>query len=299
MKKIIYLLLLILLIIGCKKEKMEKNVKLTTVTGTVKSYVNFKSEFVESRNVDIWLPESYDKNGDKRYAAIYMHDGQNLFDPEKSYIGVDWGMDETMTWLIKENRINEAIVVGIWNTPKRRREYMPQKAFNIEISDEMKKIFENKYGGKPISDFYLKFIVNELKPFIDKTYRTFADKNNTFILGSSMGGLISAYAICEYPDIFGGAGCVSTHWPIIDGIMLQYFKKYLPQGGNHKFYFDYGTETLDAEYESFQKEIDQIMVNAGYIDGETWITKKFEGDEHSERAWRKRVHIPVEFLLGN
>ena len=112
-----------------------------------------------------------------------------------------------------------------------------------------------------------------------------------------MGGLISLYAISEYPNIFGGAGCVSTHFPLGEGVMLGYMKKFLPNPKTHKIYFDYGTETLDATYEPFQKKADAIMKKKGYKQDKNWITRKFEGEEHSEKSWRKRVNIPLEFLL--
>ena len=113
-----------------------------------------------------------------------------------------------------------------------------------------------------------------------------------------MGALISIYAVCEYPDVFGGAGCVSTHWPVGEGYVLQYLQHHIPAPGEHKFYFDYGTETVDSLYETFQLKADVILREAGYTESVDWLTIKIEGHEHSERAWRERVHIPLEFLIG-
>jgi pimeloyl-ACP methyl ester carboxylesterase len=121
-----------------------------------------------------------------------------------------------------------------------------------------------------------------------------------------MGGLISWYALTQYPEVFGGAGCLSTHWPAgskeVDDPVFQamksYFRDSFPRAGNHKIYFDYGTETLDSLYEPFQNEMDQVVRNLGYVEGDDWMTRKFPGHEHSERAWGKRLHIPVKFLLG-
>jgi hypothetical protein len=120
-----------------------------------------------------------------------------------------------------------------------------------------------------------------------------------------MGGLISMYAICEYPAVFGGAACLSTHWPgifqvennPIPNAFYRYLKKNLPNPKNHKIYFDFGTATLDALYEPLQNEVDLIMKQKGFST-KNWITKKFEGENHSEIAWQKRLHIPFEFLLG-
>lgn len=256
------------------------------VTGTLIEHRNFASKFVMPRQVDVWLPPRYHSAPAQRYAVLYAHDGQNLFDPYTAFIKVDWGLDETLTQLIAEDKVQEVIVVGIWNTPKRRQEYMPEKAAATFL-------------GEPVqSDNYLRFLVEELKPFIDSTYRTRPEQSHTFIMGSSMGGLISLYAICEYPHIFGGAACLSTHFPAADGAVIEYMKSHLPDPATHKIYFDYGTETLDAQYEPYQQRADAVMRQRGFIEGKNWITRKFPGDEHSERAWRKRVHIPLLFLLG-
>ena len=273
----------------------QKAVKIGNVTGAVYRYKTFSSRYVEARNVDVWLPAGYSKN--KKYAVVYMHDGQNLFNPNESSGGVDWGVDETMTRLIAEDKIEEAIVVGIWNTPKRVIEYAPQKAYDI-VNRKNIKNSSLATPQKAESEDYLKFIVTELKPFIDANYSIKTDRINTFIMGSSMGGLISLYAASEYPQIFGGAGCLSTHFPLGDGVMLEYMKKHLPAPKTHKIYFDYGTLTLDAQYEPYQKSADKIMKRKGYRQGVNWITRKFEGEEHSEKSWRKRVDIPITFFLG-
>jgi predicted alpha/beta superfamily hydrolase len=225
-----------------------------------------------------------------------MHDGQNLFDPRTSFGGVDWGVDETMTRLIDQGVLREAIVVGVWNTQRRVAEYMPRKAVASASTKDLKGVPENE-GEEIVSDEYLKFLVRELKPFIDSRYRTLPNRANTFIMGSSMGGLISAYAVCEYPRVYGGAGCVSTHWPAGDGAMIDYLKTHLPKPRAHKFYFDFGTETLDAGYAPFQMRADEVMLRAGYTEGLDWVTRKFEGEEHSEKSWRKRVDIPLVFFL--
>jgi predicted alpha/beta superfamily hydrolase len=267
------------------------------VTGTVLRYPAFHSTHVAARNVDVWLPPSYGKDPAQRYPVLYMHDGQNLFDPATSYGNVDWAVDEAMTSLVEKGAVREAVVVGIWNTPKRREEYMPQRAvqgnvhMNVPGADDLK-------PADVVSDRYLAFLVQELKPFIDASYRTLPGRADTFVMGSSMGGLISQYAMSQYPDIFGGAGCVSTHWPAGNGIALDDFAAHLPDPATHKYWFDYGTATLDASYEPYQKRADEILRKAGYVEGQNWITRKFEGAEHSEKAWRLRVDQPLVFLLG-
>ena len=240
-----------------------------------------------------------------------MHDGQMLVDSTTTWNKQEWGVDECITKLFRQGKIKNVIVVGIWNTDNTRHpEYFPQKPYE-SLSVKEKETVSNslKKSGisvpfKPFSDNYLKFIVEELQPFIDKTYSTRKEKENTFIAGSSMGGLISMYAMCEYPEVFGGAACLSTHWPgtfeiennPIPNAFINYLKTNLPDSKSHKFYFDYGTETIDAMYPTLQAKVDEILLEKGYSK-ENWMTQKFEGAEHSENAWRVRLHIPFEFLL--
>jgi predicted alpha/beta superfamily hydrolase len=267
------------------------------VTGTVLRYADMPSAYVAKRNVDVWLPPGYAKDSAQRYPVLYMHDGQNLFDPATSYGKVDWAVDEAMTRLIGQGEVREAIVVGVWNTPKRRDEYMPQRPVHGKIKFNVPGA-EDLDATDIISDRYLEFLVKELKPFIDATYRTLPGRADTLVMGSSMGGLISQYAMSQYPDVFGGAGCVSTHWPAGNGIALDDFAAHLPDPATHKYWFDYGTATLDALYEPYQQRADEILRKAGYVAGQNWITRKFEGAEHSEKAWRLRVDQPLVFLLG-
>lgn len=259
------------------------------VTGRVIRHEAFASRQVEARNVDVWLPPGYDGDAGARYPVVYMHDGQNLFDPATSYAGVDWAIDEILTDVIASGAVRPAIVVGIWSVGKARyAEYMPQKAVPAAADQH----------DRLSSDRYLEFVVGELKPFIDARYRTLPGRDDTFIMGSSMGGLISAYAVSEYPEVFGGAACVSTHWPAEGGVMIDYLAAHLPEPGVHRLYFDFGTATLDAGYEPYQRRMDEILRRRGYADGEDWITRKFEGAEHSEKAWRLRAGVPLRFLLG-
>ncbi len=140
-------------------------------------------------------------------------------------------------------------------------------------------------------------MVEELKPFVDRSYRTLPGQEHSLLLGSSMGGMISAYALCEYPELFAGAACLSTHWPAGAGKMIDYLADQLPDPHRHRFYFDFGTETADAQYEPFQRQVDAVLRRKGYLEGQNWITRKFPGAEHSERAWRERLDVPLRFLL--
>ncbi len=252
-----------------------------------------QSEYVVPRAVDVWLPPGYQKKTTERYPVIYMHDGQFVFWPIHRFAG--WGIRETITELIACGRIPEVIVVGIWNTENRWIEYAPCRPVEMCFSDKTKRSLSDS-GYYPDGDNYLKFIVNELKPFIDSKYSVLSDCENTYLMGSSMGAIISLYGVCEYPNIFKGAGCLSTHWPLYSGVMIDYMKKYLPIGQNKKIYFDLGSESIDQEYTRFQDKADSVMKERGYREEIDWVTGKFDGD-HSAASWGKRVHVPLEFLL--
>jgi predicted alpha/beta superfamily hydrolase len=234
-------------------------VKKADLIGTLHHFPSLPSTLINPRNVDVWLPPNYDEDDAGGYSVIYMQDGQNLFEPQKAYIGVDWGMDETMADLCQKKEIRPTIVVGIWNTPQRLREYLPQRPFCEHQPQQSRRRVIKRYGGVPISDKYLRFIVNELKPFVDRRYRTRPERAFTFLMGSSMGGLISLYAICEYPHIFGGAGCLSTHWPIAHRSFGSYLKARLPEPRGHKIYLDYGDEANSAGYLVHQRRVEQII----------------------------------------
>lgn len=269
------------------------------ILGKLINYHAFASQYITPRNVNVWLPPVYSEEANfQSYPVIYMHDGQNLFDPKSANMGIDWGIDEAISSMIDQGLIEGAIVVGIWSVDNRWREYMPQKALETEDSLLIRDNFAYENNGLPYSDLYLRFIVEELKPFIDQNYRTKPERENTYIMGSSMGGLISLYGLCEYPHVFRGAGCLSTHWPAGKMALIDYVKEHLPAPGKHKLYFDYGTQELDAEYEPYQEQIDLLLVSAGYKRDVDWITLKFPGAGHSESAWRARLQIPLEFLIG-
>ena len=271
--------------------------------GTIERVPEIKSRYVMPRNVDVWLPPGYtpDKKG---YAVLYMHDGQNVFDPKNSFKGVAWEVDSVLTGLLGRKQVRDCIVVGIWNTPKRVVEYTPASPY-AELPAPMRTGYEQALGSGPVSDAYLKYVVNEVKPYIDQHYRTRPDRAHTFIMGSSMGGLISLYAALEYPQVFGGAGCVSTHWPLgldpkasaFTNAMLRYLNAKLPTVRKPKLYFDYGTATLDAGYEPHQLRVDSLLRAKGYGPSH-WLTRKFAGAAHDEVSWQQRVEVPLRFLLG-
>lgn len=281
------------------------------VTGVIQHFEQMPSKYVAARDVDVWLPEGYSST--KKYAVLYMHDGKALFDSSIMWNLQAWQVDKVASQLMQGHQIKDCIVVGIYNgESKRHSEYFPQKPFKLLSQAQQDSIYKATRGAtQPLftdtiqSDNYLKFIVKELKPFIDSHFATFKDRANTFIAGSSMGGLVSMYAICEYPQVFGGAACLSTHWTgifradnnPIPATFMAYLSSHLPSPKHHKIYFDYGTATLDVLYKPFQLQVDAIMQQKGYTT-ENWLTKEFVGADHSERSWNKRLDVPLLFLLA-
>jgi len=279
--------------------------------GSIERLSRFPSAFVPPRNIDIWLPAGYDKQ--QRYAVLYMHDGQMLFDATTSWNKQEWQIDEVAARLIKAGKTQPFIVVGIDNAGENRHsEYFPQQPFENLSQAQQTALYQLQrtknqalFSQQVYSDRYLKFLVTELKPYIDSHYSVYTDAAHTFVMGSSMGGLISLYAISEYPHIFGGAACLSTHWPgtfeqqnnPIPPAFFNYMQQKLPDPSTHKLYFDHGTATLDAWYPPLQAQADKIIKAKGYT-SQNWQSLTFEGAEHSEHAWAARLDIPLIFLLA-
>ena len=262
------------------------------------------SSYLDERTIRVYLPPSYFENNDNQYPVLYMMDGQNLFFDSLSYFGQSWRISDVSEQLVKDKYVNEFIIVGIDNAGINRfAEYMPEKpfkSFSINTNNGLKQQAKTNI----YSDTFLMFFVDELIPFIQNKYRTMLGSDNTFVGGSSMGGLISMYALCEYPDVFGGAICMSTHWPVsLDNTtteaaeeILTYFSKHIPSG--KLWYFDYGTLGLDKHYEPYQLKADEILNTNGYTRGKNWITRKFKNHDHNEDAWSSRLEIPLQFIFG-
>ena len=283
----------------------------TPATGRLVLHEAMSSAHVKARNVSIWLPPGYDAS-DARHPVLYMPDGQNLFDASTANFG-EWGVDEHLTRLIAGGQVRAPIVVGVWNTDLRLREYVPADLI-AALPDDMRADVQAIYGGPPLSDGYLRFLVEELKPFVDRTYRTLTRPQDTTIAGSSMGGLISLYAVLKRPDVFSAAACLSTHWPLkVEGLepgpaldawrerlvaaWAGVVQRGLPSPGSHRLYFDRGDETLDQFYADFQTHMDGVIRARGY-GPDVFRSLVFPGAQHNEASWNQRLDVPLTFLLS-
>lgn len=253
----------------------ESQIKKGKITGKVYYHRNFESKNILPRDIIVWLPPSYDSLISKRYPVLYMNDGQNIIDPATSAFGIDWQIDETADSLIKNGSIKELIIVGIYNTEKRSLEY----------------------SQSDIGNTYMEFIISELKPFIDFTYRTLPDKNNTAISGSSLGGLISFMLVWEYDNVFSKAACFSPAFKIEQFDYVAPIENYFGSKKDIKLYIDNGGKGIDKR---LQPGIDQMLIalsKLGYKMKEDLLWIKDQEADHNEAAWAKRVPEMLKFLF--
>ena len=291
----------IICLVGCVKE-VEPSIPQVT-SGELLIIDQFQSTNIKSRPIHVWLPPKY-LAGDT-LGVVYMNDGQMLYDGRVTWNKQEWGIDEFFT---EYPELQEYIIVGVFNGgADRRNEYFPQKAISYLNENGLVQIKAVGYDtvlSQINSDDYLLFLVNELKPYIEQEFRVYPTKDQTAIMGSSMGGLISMYAITEYPDVFGTAICMSTHWPGMfkneDNPIPKAFQDYLwntiDASAGSRYYFDYGDQTLDSLYREHQLVVDSIFLAKGFND-QNYFSKEFSGANHSEEAWRSRLIEPFSFLI--
>jgi predicted alpha/beta superfamily hydrolase len=246
------------------------------ITGVVKYHRRMEGDGIKPRDVIVWLPPGYERSSEKRYPVLYAHDGQNVFDPATSFTGVDWQIDETADRLIREGKLQEIVVVGIYNTADRGREY----------------------SYTPQGRAYMRFIVEKLKPFIDKEYRTLPDREHTAVMGSSMGGLISFLLVWNYPQVFSQAACLSPAFAYRDIIAPSLVENYTGANKKIRIYIDDGGMGLDAQLQPGCDAMLRALQANGFKMGENLEWYRDPEAEHNERAWSKRVWRPLLFMYG-
>jgi len=248
----------------------------------------YSEELQKDKRIYLYLPKSYDVS-DKFYPVLYMHDGQNLFDPKTGYMNASWNIMESC----QENPdVPEVIIVGIESDEDRSDELVPYEF-----------TFQNgvKAGGK--ADLYLSFITSTLKPYIDSHFRTFKSPKNTGIMGSSFGGVNSTYAAFVYGSSFTRFGCVSNAYYY--GGFFDKLTALATSSDLHsvkKFYMDVGTnETEDKKtnelYINTNKEIYEILKEK--LDESILRFNIVEGGIHHETDWEKRFPEIIKFMFND
>ena len=287
-------------------------------------YGNITRMEVKSENldgtviVDVWTPAEYDPSSDKRYPVVYAHDGQNLFDASFSFAGVPWAIDKACSQLANDPDFEMPIIVGINNRGAeglRPNDYFPENALDYISPDQI----EDTFIYDTCKDMFLgneqaAFVATELKPLVDSLYNTATGTSTTFAMGSSMGALASMYLLCEYPDTFGGAACMSTHWigslnlnpdytmnddEVCANAILRYLSEHIPADGSHRLYMDQGTADWDAGYLKYEVIARETVRDKGYSEenGSLYLYDA-KGAGHNEWYWQQRVKLPLKFLLS-
>ncbi len=288
-------------LIMCSLAVMAQETVPQVSTGRLEFYPEFQSKHITPRNVTVWLPEGYQVG--EPCDVLYMHDGQMLFDATTTWNHQEWQVDEVMGRLIAEDKVRRCIVVGVDNTRNRLNDYFPSRCYEKVPEGERAGVDVSQYKG----DEYLRFLVEEVKPFIDNRYKPLTTREHTFVMGSSMGGLISLYALCNYPEVFGGAACMSTHLSMnffdpkfkselwAEGLR-DYVKEHLPSANSALLYMDGGTVELDDTYRPYQNKLNAVISGLGW-DSAHFVYYLFEGHKHMETYWAERLDRPFVFLL--
>ena len=261
-----------------------------TLTGDIRVHKSFHSKILNNdRDVVVYLPPRYETDKSKRYSVLYLNDGQNLFDGATSFIpGQEWRVDEVAEALVAAAKIEPLIIVGVYNTGKDR-------------VDEYTAAADAKYkvGGK--GDLYGRLLVDELKPFIDATYRTRRGAEHTGLGGSSLGALVSLYLALKYPDVFGRVAVVSPSVWWADHQIVHYIET-LPKKQDLRIWLDIGTkegrDTAEAQKTiADARLLKDALVKKGWQSGKDLRYFEDEGAEHNERAWAGRIGPILEFLF--
>ncbi|MBP7632979.1 histidine kinase [Candidatus Ozemobacteraceae bacterium] len=260
----------------CVADWMDKlPAEIDPVRGDVRAHPGMTGDgLAYPRDIIVWLPPSY-RNGRKRYPVLYMHDGQNLFDPATSFCGQDWKLDETAMRLMTEGSIEEFIIVGIANTPDRMEEY-------------------NLF--RPKGEAYARFLTEVVKPFIDAAYRTKPGREYTAVGGSSMGGLFSFQLGWLRSDAFSMAACLSPAFWFNRGRMFKLAGEGTLPPDPVRFYLDAG-DLEPPIWRGFHR-MTNILERRGFKDGRDLCSFPDVGAVHSEAAWAARLDKPLTFFFG-
>lgn len=297
------------IVLGDSFEELTDNVPAAS-WGTVRRF-SLPCKALDTKfTVDVLLPEGYDPGRAEGYPVVYANDGQNLFDDAVSFGGKSWNIDDALARLNAAGVVSEPIVVGIHNRETlRAADYIPEKVCTeyIVAADRTASGMWSVTDGAFNADEYTAFLAGTLKANVDRIFNTASDRAHTFVMGSSMGALSALYAMCEHPDVFGGAACISTHWigdfnyqnTIFPEAMAAYLGENLPSAAGHRLYFDRGTADLDAAYAPWEPKMIALAKEKGYDEAAgSLCSYTSEGASHSELYWAQRVDRPLYFLLG-
>jgi len=256
-------------------------------TGTLRTHPGFTSQFLGPRDVIVYLPPGYDREPSRRYPVLYMHDGQNVFDA--SSMGMEWQMDEIAERLITSGQIEPVIIVAVFNTEARRDEYTPTYVERTEADGTVR-----KGGGK--AGLYGRLLIEELKPFIDRTYRTRPEPRSTGLGGASFGGLVSLHLGLKHPDVFGNLLAVSPSVWWDDFTILKTIAG-LPAKTAQRIWVAIGTREGEEDVAAVRRLRDALAAK-GWTPGADLRYLEQERGGHDEISWAAQVEPMLRFLYG-
>ena len=259
-----------------------------TLTGNIKRHRAFPSNILGNRrDVLVYLPRGYRRFSRRRYPVLYLQDGQNVFDAATSFSGVEWGVDEAAERLIKENLIEPLIVVAVANTGEQRiDEYAPTRGV-IDAKAKRKK------RSKGLARKYGHFLMDELKPYIDRKYRTNPGAEFTGLGGSSLGGLVTFAIGILYPQVFGRLMVMSPSiwW---DNFAIYRLVDSIEQKPPLKVWLDIGT--AEPGWEQARELVNRLLEKGWKLQKDLQYMEA-QGADHSEAAWAARVEPALRFLF--
>jgi enterochelin esterase-like enzyme len=250
---------------------------------TFRKHKKFPSKVLKNeRDLVVYLPPGYEEQPSRRFPVLYLHDGQNLFDGSTAFVpGMDWHVGETADHMIGGGSVEPLIIVGIYNLGEHRiREYTPTRVPKLG-------------GGR--ADRYGKFLIDELKPFIDREYRTLADSAHTGLGGSSLGGLVSLYVGLKFPQAFGRLAALSPAVWWNQRVMHRFAATVQVEPRPH-IWLDIGTREgsqILRDVENFR----DVLVKKGWQLDRDLHYERVDGAEHNEAAWSQRVGPVLQFLF--
>lgn len=218
--------------------------------------------------VRVYLPPGYDGNPLRTYPVLYMQDGQNLFFPEEAFGGNEWQVDETMDRLDRMNAVRKVIVVGV-RPQDRMRDYT-----------------------RPGYEAYGRFLAGQIKPWVDGHFRTRPGATDTVVMGSSLGGVVSLYLAWQFPQVFGGAACLSSTFGYQDDLFERIAREPKPQV---RVYLDSGWPRDNFDATNAMRD---LLVTRGFRLGDDLLQWSFPQGKHNEGSWAERIHVPFQFFFG-
>ena len=255
------------------------------LTDQIQVHVGFKSNHVEDgRKVFVYLPPGYKEDPERRYPVLYMHDGQNLYDPAEAFGGMPWAVDETAQLAILSGEVSPLIIVGVYNVGGTRiDEYTPVAAERGRMRGK---------GGK--ADQYGRMLIEELKPFIDREYRTRPEREFTGLGGSSLGGLVSLYLGLKRPDVFSRLAVMSPSvWWANNHIIRETAK--LGERLPLRIWLDIGKRE-GPQIKHQVRALKEMLLANGWRSNEDFAYFEFPGAQHEESAWAARFGEVLKFL---